>query len=415
MFRTLDPLAPITSFADRHYALAQRVAANPSGTSCTLIPFDVKSSTSHKPQKQKYRTTLEQRRLTAFFICLCAADPGFVEVIPNALARKQLVSGGRWVAVSRSCEALLDPQACHFLSACNSLYHMPLDLLPAALANIRAYALNASLRYTNPWTQACFRSWTPSLLHSIEQLIPSEDAQPGQFTAYEGTVRIQRAIRNAHLHKIPIRFDFILHQPHLADFKLITPGREVLVQYKIDKSKRAQGNLKGVGITRGDVVRGAHSKRAAQAQYYFTAFKRYILGKSKSKIDSFFFLPKKILPDRFYTTTQLINSFEDEAFRPYWLCMDPAAKWVKKVYRIIQDTAEPRRPSDRPLRELASLSIKETPDVQGGRAPAPTELGWFYQQFFDAIMHRCARRMSGLLIVLARDHQLGDFAYYRYR
>lgn len=147
----IDPASAATSFADRFYALTRRASLHPLDPNvCALVPFDVKSSALHKPQYQIYHTTVEQRRNAAFYICFCAADTDFVEVIPNRLAGEPLVTGGEYAAVNRSCETLLTPSACHFLSPCNALYRMPLRLLPAALDNIRACALDPNICYTNP-------------------------------------------------------------------------------------------------------------------------------------------------------------------------------------------------------------------------------------------------------------------------
>ncbi|KAF2442539.1 hypothetical protein P171DRAFT_497471 [Karstenula rhodostoma CBS 690.94] len=141
----IDPASPATSFADRFYAMTRRASAHPSDPGlCTLVPFDVKGSASHKLHNQKYKTTLDQRRHTAFYICFCAADPKSVEVIPNGLAGlagEQVPSGGH-AAVTRLCEALVTPCACHFLNPCNTLYSMLLELLPVALNNIRACVLD---------------------------------------------------------------------------------------------------------------------------------------------------------------------------------------------------------------------------------------------------------------------------------
>ncbi|KAL1599743.1 hypothetical protein SLS60_007547 [Paraconiothyrium brasiliense] len=446
----IEPASAVVSFADRFYALIRFAGAHHADP--ILVPFDVKSSSSHRPRDQQYHTSVDQRRCAAFYICFCAADPAFVEVIPNGLAGEQLGgTSARGAAVNRSCEALVEPRAHHFLSPCNALYRMPVALLPVALDNIRACALDRSLRYTNPWTKARFGSWKPFLLRSVERLIPNEDTQQAQFTAYEGTVRIQRAIRNARLtQKVTMLFDFVLHQPRLADFKLITSAREALVQYKIDYPRQSRGpDLSTVEVARMYRVKAKPGKPAKEeVRYYFTALERfdYLLYEFQFPVEGehakpdqwdtwFFFLPEKVLPDRFYTTQNVKDSFTDAAFADYWLRMDPEGNWVKDVYAIMQANPEPRRPGDRPLRVTPSkrdededeeeeeegedekevVRLPSAAEAPAGAAPAPRDLGWFYKQFFETIMDCCAQRTSGLLVVLARDHPLGDFAYCRYR
>lgn len=152
----------------------------------------------------------------------------------------------------------------------------------------------------------------------------------------------------------------------------------------------------------------------------------------------FFFLPERVLPDRFYTTRETKESFANAGFDDYWLRMDPAGEWVQKVCYIIRANPEPRRPGGRPLRATPSKLDEEqkeeaeegegqggeedeneageapADETPAGAAPLPRDLGWFYQQFFTSIMDCCAQRMSGLLVLLARDHPVGDFAYCRY-
>ena len=136
-----------------------------------------------------------------------------------------------------------------------------------------------------------------------------------------------------------------------------------------------------------------------------------------------FFLPEKILPDRFYRTKAIIDSFGDAEFKPYWILMDAEGKWVEKMYAIIEQNPTPRRSGQRPrrpwtvVRDEAQLDRDHIEGIPDDTRPdsEPTELDWFHETFFRTIMHQCACRQSGVLVVLARGHPMGDFAYCRYR
>lgn len=127
----------------------------------------------------------------------------------------------------------------------------------------------------------------------------------------------------------------------------------------------------------------------------------------------FFFLPERVLPDRFYTTVATQDAFTDPEFAEYYIKMDSGREWVGRVYAIIEANPSPRKPlGSRPLRPY-----KEDADTDEELSlPTPRRhLGWFDDKFFDTVMEHCARQLSGLLVVLARDHPMGDVAYCRYQ
>lgn len=128
----------------------------------------------------------------------------------------------------------------------------------------------------------------------------------------------------------------------------------------------------------------------------------------------FFFIPEKDLPDRFYTTMNEFDSFEDIDPK-YRIQMDSAGLWIQNVYVIIQATPIPRTPRGRPVRnDPYCYDIKNDKQELAQKAP-PSIAERTYDKFFRAIMTHCANQMPGLLVVLSRDHPLGDFGFCQYR
>ncbi|PVI01131.1 hypothetical protein DM02DRAFT_491548, partial [Periconia macrospinosa] len=138
---TIDDQRPDLNYADRFWELEQRLSREPG--SQVLIPFDVKSRTSCKAEEQLYVTTVRQRQRVAFYICVCAANPRFVEVIPNRhggepIPEEDVDNPARPVVANHSRRSLVQPSAYYSLSPCNSPYRMPLPLLYQAMDSIRA-------------------------------------------------------------------------------------------------------------------------------------------------------------------------------------------------------------------------------------------------------------------------------------
>jgi hypothetical protein len=249
-----------------------------------LSPFDVKSNTALKAEGQVYVTTIRQRKIVAFYIGICAADPSFVELIPNYYTGLPIQQGddpSRYVAVNLSRKSLTGPGAYKFLSPCNAAYRMPTSLLHEAISRVRAcvqacgQASSPPRPYVNPWTGAKFSKWDPVPVHTNEVLLPSDETQHG--SGYAGIMEIWKAVRVAHAEeRTPMRFEFVSVQPRLADFKLLVPyepardiSRQVFVQYKIDSVDRAYDNK--------NIVIGRNDKHGA-FRWYFTDTERCVIS-----------------------------------------------------------------------------------------------------------------------------------------
>ncbi|KAK0873894.1 hypothetical protein LTR87_011752 [Friedmanniomyces endolithicus] len=69
------------TFAEQFWNIhKQRFLANEASK---FILFDIKSTVGEKAGEQAYSTTAIQRRYVAFYVGVSAADPTFVDVIPN--------------------------------------------------------------------------------------------------------------------------------------------------------------------------------------------------------------------------------------------------------------------------------------------------------------------------------------------
>jgi hypothetical protein len=210
---------PAASFAERFWELNEKLRESPK--SRVLLPFDVKSTTSYIAGEQIYITTIGQRCQVAFYIGICAANPKYVEVIPNTFGSQACEKDdlGRSVAVNVSRKSFLGTSAYGLLDPCSAPYRMPVALLSEAMHRLRKCALGQG-DYINPWTHVRFLDWRPRTILSNEPLKPAEQSE--HFTAYIGVLEICRAVRNAlSIYQIPIAFDFVNLQPRLADFKMI--------------------------------------------------------------------------------------------------------------------------------------------------------------------------------------------------
>ncbi|USP75476.1 uncharacterized protein yc1106_02750 [Curvularia clavata] len=426
IFATTDTTPPIGTFGERFWQLNEHVRRyrhGPKHSERRLVLFDAKSKISGKAEDQIYKTSVKQQNRVAFYIGICAANPDYVELIPNYRAGTLLDNNEkRNVAVNISRKPRLPPSAYDSLSPCNSPYRMPIRLLPEALARIQRCAQGQGA-YSNPWTRVTFHDWIPSVEHDNDGLMPEESSQ--HFTSFRGLVQFWKGIRAAKwLHGIPMDFDFMWLQPHLADFKLLVPDskshnqrRQLFVQYKIDAKYRSPASpLAKVAIAR--------NGRNGEVNYYFNDYERfdYLLyqfdyqDRQKLAWTQFFFLPESVLPDEFYTTEAKDASFDREDFKPYRIALDDSGDWVKEVYNIIQTTPNPRQIHHRPRRRSQNLFKKSEDEPKDAIAAPPTsQLDHFTNRLFYTITAQCAVRRSGLLIVLSRGHPFGDLAYCRYR
>ena len=257
-------VTPEVSFADRFWDVDQSLRQNPMSTK--LLLFDVKSKVSQHAGDQTYITTIGQRRRVAFYIGICAADPSFVDLIPNFHQEAPSASAvsneedDREVAVNTSRVSRLPPSA-YKLDPCNAPYRIPLPLLLEAVRRVRCCALDKG-PYINPWTLVPFPQWKPWTTRSNQSLRPSESSE--HFTAYQATMEIYRLVNKVQVVHYPLELDFVGVQPRLADFKLVTSvrqstefkaphrRRQIFVQHKLDGRDRARSTpLANVAIARG--------------------------------------------------------------------------------------------------------------------------------------------------------------------
>ncbi|KAK5703512.1 hypothetical protein LTR17_022024 [Elasticomyces elasticus] len=414
-----------SSFAERFSDLYDRdTAANERST---LLLFDVKSTTAPEAGAQAYYAPRRQRRRVAFFIGINAADPTFVEIIPNLAQEAAALSetaeydedNDQEVNVTR--RARLTPRRYGGLDQSGSPYRLPLWMLPQALRLIREH-VNKGVPYINPWTRVYFSDWHPITTTRSEWLHPAEHTQ--QFSACMTLLDIFDMVRGQAVSLLEPGFVGV--QPALADFKLILPGREHMVQHKFDDQLRAHDAL----FTRVDIARGE--------RFYFTCFDRFDWLWYQFRISShpasasdrkiFFFIPECALPDEMYTTLQRDVSFERPEFKEFCIAMDDDGEWVGKIERLLQRYPQPRKDGERPLRvSTVSAALLETTQldvalpqsanaaISKGTRDYVEALTISMRRFFDAVMIECALRQSGLLVALATNHPEGDVAFCRYQ
>lgn len=262
---------PSLSYADRYWSMYSR---RYDSEASTLLLFDVKSTIAEDSGDQVYITTVGQRRHVAFYIGINAADPTFVEVVPNyhqnALAVTQLdnaytkgPAATRDVAVNISRVSTMPASAYGGLDQCMSPYRMPLTMLAEAIARIRRRALGGP-PYVNPGTNVAFSNWQPKTTLATDFLRPADDTD--QASAYEAALEIYRITKydlRSELH-----LNFVGLQPDLGDFILSYGGQGRIIQHKLDSALRARdSSLSRVSIARQDGLARA---------YYFSAFDRYV-------------------------------------------------------------------------------------------------------------------------------------------
>ena len=282
MIHCSSEFSPDTSFADRFWDVEQDFQLDPRSNSRKFVLFDVKSKVSRAAGDQIYSTTVGQRRHVAFYIGICAADPSFVDVIPNyhqghtvtpsnirtttslTVAAGALNPDNRHVAVNNSRVSKLPPST-YTLDPCGAPYRMPIGYLTEAVARIRRCALGGGV-YVNPHTMVPFPEWRPATTNSNEMSKPMESAE--QFTAYKATLEIYRFCKTQ-----PMKLDFMGLQPRVADFKLLLGHqsrnrRQVFVQHKLDVRDRPRGTpLIKVAIARG---------QGDDFRYYFSDIERFV-------------------------------------------------------------------------------------------------------------------------------------------
>ena len=236
--------------------------------------FDVKSSVGKVAGDQEFISTTEQKKLVAFYIGICAADPTFVELEPNygqdPAALSAAEDDGREPSAVRPREreqqvnhtrvCCLPASAYGGLDQCGSPYRMPNWLLPEAIRRVRVCMIDNEQTYVNPWTGVSFPRWTPLLTRATSFLHPS--ATTAHFTAYRLVMDILTASHS--LSSTPLDVELVGLQPRLADFRL----NGAQIQQKISDTARSKGSaLDRVGVARGE---------GEERHYYFSAFDRFV-------------------------------------------------------------------------------------------------------------------------------------------
>lgn len=448
LYATINEEPPSGNYTERFWQLHEQVRMFRNSIQHwrrILVLFDAKSCTSNCAEDQVYITTLKQKAKVGFYIAICAANPSYVEVFPNRFNMISYIEDDRRkVSVNLSRQSFLQPSAYGSLSPCNSLYRMPIALLPEALASIRRCAQDLG-DFVNPWTGVHFPGWKPLIVHDDECLAPSEESQ--QYSSFKGVMEIWRAVRIANLDMV---FELVSLQPRLADFKLLVPDiqaaayttnspsnmlkllsrRQLFVQYKIDALYRSPRTpLTKVSIARND--------RKGSLRCYFTENERYVPVHSvelfakvfsfdylfyqfdyqdqRSSWTHFFFLPECKIPDEFYVTEAREADFDRAEFKPYWLYMGPSNDWVRQVYNIIQETPQPRKSGKRPRRPFQNPPDLPTQALSQDDHLSTNYVKSFHRKFFHTMMAQCAARLSGLIVILSRSNPIADFLYCRYK
>lgn len=441
LFATEGGQPPLGNYTERFWRLNEDIRitrGDEAHRARILVPFDVKSCVSGRAEDQTYITSTRQQSRMGFYIAICAADPGWVEVIPNRFSgSRSTTDENRKVAVNESRKCMLPPSTYGFLSPCNSSYRMPLSVLPQALKALQLCA-QGKADYVNPWTGAQFPGWRPHVEQEIDCLVPMEKTQ--HYSSFQGVHEVWRGCQVARARDgVHINFELVNLQPRLADFKFLVPDlrrqgqrRQVFVQHKIDSLYRSSASpLKKVAIAR--------TKQKGRLGYYFNEFERYVgfiphcvsdtntpsfdylyyqfdlTDQQRRTCTKFFFLPERVIPDEFYTTLAKDGDFTLDAFKPYWITMDPRSEWVRSVYDIIQSTPEPRLPEGRPTRSLNLSYVSQLPKPPLQPSPLLHYIEVFFRKVFYALLEQCATQRSGMVVVLSSAHPMGDLAFCRYR
>ncbi|KAG9568552.1 hypothetical protein KCU71_g2701, partial [Aureobasidium melanogenum] len=427
-----------------------------------VLLFDVKGALT---TLQEHCTSAAQSKHVAFYICLNTADASYVDVIPNYLQDPDdepvvsLEGQTRHLSVNKDRASKLSLRA-QGLNQTNAPFRMPISMLGEAVARVRDCALGQSI-YTNPWTQVAFPKWKPQTTKSNRYFRPLEST--ANFTAYKAAMEIYRCLQ-AHQYDTGMRFDFVGLQPRLADFKLLLHAqdsssttiprlRQVFVQHKLHTTLLSSHN-------KFDRVTVVARRNAKNPGWYFTAINRFDYFFFQFTVSNdlnlgqrteFFFLPERIIPDSFYVSSSTELSFDRPEFLDHKIVMDDDGGWVFRILEILQQEIQPRKLGNRPLRpaepvagidfelamnpELASeeqeekrhIDIQEDPvcaeeeqntqtdDSTSGRLFFSVAMRRCHTDFFEEVMQQCAKRLSGLLIVLSNNHPAGDFAFCRYR
>jgi len=256
---------PSMSFAERLWDLFSHELDEDFMSEIAL--FDIKSGSAEQEDRSRrdYISIEAQRRRVAFWICVSAANPGWVDVIPNRQQDYEAVktfdaeiarddSQRKDKHIGAVGDSRLPPSAHGFLDPCAVPYRMPLSWLPAAIAGIRRCAQGLG-DYVNPYTGVVFTDWRPITTRRTEWLKPSEDS--AHYTAYRDAWEVYKGFRS----QGKMVFDLVGVQPCLSDYKILHNIDNKIVQSFVQ--------AKGDGKLRGRKNKLAKVSAARQGRYFF--------------------------------------------------------------------------------------------------------------------------------------------------
>ena len=255
----------LTSFAERLWDLFSYEPEE--DFMSDLVLFDIKSGSAEQGDRSRrdYISIEAQRGRVGFWICVSAANPAWVDVIPNRRQDYEAVtkfdaevvrdeSQRKTKHVGFVGDSRLPPSAHGFLDPCVVPYRRPLFKLPVAIASIRRCAQGLG-DYVNPHTGVIFKNWRPITTRRTEWLKPIEDS--AHYTAYQDAWEVYKGFRS----QGKMEFDLVSVQPCLSDFKVVrTVGNRTIQSYV-----QAKGDAK---------LRGSRNKltkvsAARQGRYFF--------------------------------------------------------------------------------------------------------------------------------------------------
>jgi hypothetical protein len=220
------------SYADK---LRHLFSHGPESTRSDIALFDIKSSSAVDDHgHRRYWSTIAQRLRVAFYIGVSAADPKWIDLIPNyhqdpnALQHDaeddwEEESKGNVEQINVCRDSRLHDAAHGSLDVCATPYRMPISMLDEAISRVRSCALGLG-DFVNPWTGVIYRGWRPLLTRRTCFLKPYEDN--AHYTAFEEAWDVFTAVKT----KGKMAFDLVGLQPNLADFKLMYFRGPCLIQ-----------------------------------------------------------------------------------------------------------------------------------------------------------------------------------------
>lgn len=268
--------APRSTYAERLLAARNHLLKNP--RTHRFVQFDVKSTTGLEAGAQHPITGLRQHGKTAFYIVVCASDPGFAALVPNVPTARRFRSDEHKFAVGSNRSLTVGGVAYGYLDPGYAAHRMPIGLLAAAVQRVRDCAIASATatkkEYVNPWTGLAYDGWEPAITDSLEDMWPWEETE--QYSACLGMLTLWRELRLARRDGDDVRFDMVGVQPRLADMKIIFKGRQWLVQCKSDVQERRSGQFDSVAIARVHLKKDASARGDGRCpvQHYFASHDR---------------------------------------------------------------------------------------------------------------------------------------------